>query len=101
VADPIRLVSTPVDAAQLDDLASGDVAQSIDALVELALEERVLLAPDLVHVAYCRRLARLVDALTFGTSPTVAEVHLVREVRFALAELRALVEARAHAAARR
>lgn len=44
-----------------------------------------------LQLAVARHLAGIVAAITLGAEPTVAQVHAIRELRFATTELRRLV----------
>jgi hypothetical protein len=66
---------------------------ALDSLEQAAADAGVLYADVVVALALAlaRRLVDVVERVTLGAEPTVAQVHAIRELRIATTELRELV----------
>jgi hypothetical protein len=64
---------------------------ALDSLEQAARDAGVLYADVVVALALARRLVDVVERVTLGAEPTVAQVHAIRELRIATTELRNLV----------
>jgi hypothetical protein len=70
---------------------SSPMLAALDQLEQAARDRGVLYVDVVLQLALARHLVAVVERITLGTEPTVAQVHAIRELRLVTTELRCLV----------